>query len=127
RRPPDLHDAIVTAGAGRHPLAPAERVPAPSRAGLRAPPLSGARPADRGAPRCLGSALVAVGLPLAVLAAFDHYARGMARRSIHALASELLEQKNQGRALQAEAFRQPDLLPLYGTSELQAYQGPFHP
>jgi len=39
-------------------------------------------------------------------------------RFIHALAPEFTEEKLQGAALQKEAFQQPDLLVMYGSSEL---------
>ncbi len=39
-------------------------------------------------------------------------------RFIHALAPEFIEEKLQGAALQKEAFQQPDLLVMYGSSEL---------
>lgn len=53
------------------------------------------------------------------------YADGVASNYVHALAPTMFEQKNQGSALQAEAFRQPDLLPVYGSSEL-IYSDPYH-
>jgi D-alanine transfer protein len=40
------------------------------------------------------------------------------RHSIHAIAPETSALKNQGAALQRAAFAEPDLLPLYGSSEL---------
>lgn len=45
------------------------------------------------------------------------YAARVERRSVHA-ATAPSAQKNQGSALQAAAFGQPDLLPFYGSSEL---------
>ena len=60
------------------------------------------------------------------LTGFGLYARWTERRFIHALAPELFPQKMQGGALQAEAFRQPELLPIYGSSELYSFVGPFH-
>jgi D-alanine transfer protein len=46
------------------------------------------------------------------------YCRDLEARYIHALAPEFTEEKLQGAALQKEAFRQGDLLVLYGSSEL---------
>ena len=69
----------------------------------------------------LTACLVALSLLGAAVVAGLFYARRVEGRYIHALATELFEQKNQGGALQAEAFRQADLLPLYGSSELGKY------
>src|SRR5262249_33061466 len=44
--------------------------------------------------------------------------RILERRYIHVLAPIIFPQKNQGIALQKLAFKQPDLLPIYGSSEL---------
>ena len=59
------------------------------------------------------SLAAAAGIAIACL-----WAHHLERRYIHALAPRMFDLKNQGVALQAEAFRQPDLLPLYGSSEL---------
>jgi D-alanine transfer protein len=54
-------------------------------------------------------------------------ARQMEARYVHALAPEVPNRiKNLGSALQAEAFRNSDLLPIYGSSELDSFVGPFH-
>jgi D-alanine transfer protein len=56
------------------------------------------------------------------------YARHVERRFIHALAPERpdsLPLKIQGSVLQREAFAQPDLLPIYGSSELEL-RDPYH-
>jgi D-alanine transfer protein len=66
----------------------------------------------------LGAALVAILLVAAALAAGALAAHRIEGTYIHALAPGQFDQKQQGRALQAEAFRQPDLLLLYGSSEL---------
>ena len=68
--------------------------------------------------RHLGPALVAGGLFLAGIAGFTVYARAVERRSVHAFAPAWFHQKSLGNALQREAFRQTDLLPVFGTSEL---------
>ena len=60
-----------------------------------------------------------------MVAAGTLYAHRVEARYVHALAPELFQQKMQGSALQAEAFRQPDLLPLYATSELDTFVGPY--
>jgi D-alanine transfer protein len=67
----------------------------------------------------LGPALTAGLLALAALAGGVVYARQVERTYVHTFAPQILEQKNVGSALAQEAFRQPDLLPLYGSSELQ--------
>lgn len=46
------------------------------------------------------------------------YCRQLERQFIHALAPEFTDEKLQGVALQREAFRQNDLLVMYGSSEL---------
>ncbi len=67
----------------------------------------------------LPAALLALLVLALALAGGVAYARLVERRAIRAVAPLPLSQKMQGRALQAEAFRQSDLLPLYGASELQ--------
>jgi D-alanine transfer protein len=47
------------------------------------------------------------------------------RRYVHALAPQLFDQKNQGSAIQVAAFAEPDLLPVYGSSEFDFFRGPF--
>ena len=54
---------------------------------------------------------------VAVLAGV-YYCDGVEQRYIHALASDLSEVKLHGVVLQKKAFAQPDLLVLYGSSEL---------
>jgi poly-D-alanine transfer protein DltD len=91
--------------------------------------------------RHLSSALLSVGLIAVLLIGGLLYARWMEGRYIHALASRMFPRPVdsdsfgteltivlQGSALQTEAFRQPDLLPLYGSSELiwRGYQGKFN-
>jgi D-alanine transfer protein len=91
--------------------------------------------------RHLSSALLSVGLIAVLLIGDLLYARWMEGRYIHALASRMFPRPVdsdsfgteltivlQGSALQTEAFRQPDLLPLYGSSELiwRGYQGKFN-
>ena len=66
----------------------------------------------------LGAALAAILLVAAALVVGDLAAHRIEGAYIHALAPSEFDQKQQGRALQAEAFREPDLLPLYGSSEL---------
>ena len=74
----------------------------------------------------LTSALVAVLAVSAGLAGGILYARSVEDRSIDGLASGEFNQKTQGSVLQVEAFRHPELLPLYGSSELETYQGPYN-
>lgn len=66
----------------------------------------------------LTAALAALALVAALLAASLVYSHWLERRYIHAIAPLLLTQVNLGGALQIEALRQPDLLPVYGSSEL---------
>jgi D-alanine transfer protein len=87
----------------------------------------------------LASALAAVILGVAVLEAFQLYARSLEFRSITALAADdaIIDRdgplgpiKNQGAALQQAAMEAGCLLPIYGSSELnllQPYTRPFHP
>ncbi len=74
----------------------------------------------------LVSALLASGLVAAALFGWTLYARSVEGRYVHALAAQLFPIKMQGIALQAEAFRQQDLLPLYGSSEFDSFVGPYH-
>ncbi len=57
--------------------------------------------------------LVVTGLSGGVL-----YAQSVERKYVHALAPQLLRLNLVGSALQREAFCQPDLLPVYGSSEI---------
>jgi len=62
---------------------------------------------------------VAAGLVFGiVLSGAALYARRVESRSVHALAAQMFAQKHRGVAVQRAAFRQPDLLPVYGSSEL---------
>jgi D-alanine transfer protein len=87
----------------------------------------------------LASALAAVILGVAALAAFGYYARSLEYGSITALAADeaiidrnspLNPVKNQGAALQRAALDTAGLMPVYGSSELNLlapYNRPFHP
>lgn len=68
----------------------------------------------------LACALLAGGLTSA-----RWYARSLEDRYVHALAPGQFALKNQGTELQAAAFRQPDLLVVYGSSELE-FTNPYH-
>ena len=86
----------------------------------------------------LAPALTAVLLGVVVLQAFGFYARSLEYRSIRALSADeaiieregkLAPVKNQGMALQQAALDTDDLLPVYGSSELNLqlpYNRPFH-
>jgi D-alanine transfer protein len=67
----------------------------------------------------LAAAFLASLLLIAAVAASLAYAGSLESQYIHALAPMRFPQKYLGSALQDEAFRHPDLLPLYGSSELQ--------
>ena len=58
-------------------------------------------------------ALAAIGVTFGL-----RWCRSIEQRYIHALAPEFSEEKLQGAVLQREAFRQPNLLMMYGSSEL---------
>jgi D-alanine transfer protein len=62
--------------------------------------------------------LLAVGIFVAGLVTFSWYADGLIAHYIHDLAGSRHRQKVMGLALQREAFRHDDLLPLYGSSEV---------
>ncbi|MFZ1043118.1 MAG: D-alanyl-lipoteichoic acid biosynthesis protein DltD [Anaerolineales bacterium] len=64
------------------------------------------------------SALLAVLLALGILAYGTAYAQSYENKYVHALAPLMLPQSNVGSALQQAAFQQPDLLVVYGSSEM---------
>lgn len=70
-------------------------------------------------PRLLATS-VALALGAAVVAAIAARARHVEGEYIHALAPRIFGLRTLGTALEAEALRQPDLLPLFGGSELLA-------
>lgn len=74
----------------------------------------------------LWAGLLALSVAVSVLCGWLLYADRVEERSIHALAPELFPMKHRGTVLQLEAFRQPDLLPVYGSSELDSFMGPYH-
>ncbi|MEA3208948.1 MAG: D-alanine transfer protein [Chthoniobacter sp.] len=57
-------------------------------------------------------------MTVVALAGFVIWCQQLERRFIHAIAPEYIEEKLQGVALQKQAFAQPDLLVVYGSSEL---------
>ena len=63
----------------------------------------------------LGIAVVFAGL---ILAAGILLARSLEQRHVYETSSQIFSEKNNGVALQKLAFKQPNLLPLYGSSEL---------
>jgi poly-D-alanine transfer protein DltD len=65
-------------------------------------------------------ALVALSLAACLVAGFDVYARTVEDRYVHALAPDMFHQKSLGNAIQKATLRQPDLLPMYGSSEMRA-------
>ncbi|MGB8646257.1 MAG: D-alanyl-lipoteichoic acid biosynthesis protein DltD [Anaerolineae bacterium] len=64
------------------------------------------------------AATVAVGICLFALLGAQAYAEQLENQYVPALAPWIFPQRNQGSALQRAAFRRPDLLPIYGSSEL---------
>ena len=73
----------------------------------------------------LVSAAVAVAVLVLAVSAGTIHARRVAESDIHALAPQMFLEKNRGAMLQRAALRQPDLLPLYGSSELNL-PSPYH-
>ncbi len=78
-------------------------------------PTASAQPSSR--PN-LQAAAIAMLLAAAGVAAGLSYCGKVEEQYIHALAPEFSEEKLQGAVLQREAFRQPNLLMMYGSSEL---------
>jgi D-alanine transfer protein len=66
----------------------------------------------------LAAASIALGAVAFILLAATVAGAYFERRYVHVLAPDLFLQKTQGLELQKAAFAQPDLLPLYGSSEL---------
>jgi D-alanine transfer protein len=76
----------------------------------------------------LPAALCALLIMATLLAGGQIYAEQLENRYAHTLAYAALSQKAIGSAVQRAAFRQPDLLPIYGSSELSLqkwYQDPY--
>jgi D-alanine transfer protein len=80
---------------------------------------------DMKSPRLLSAAAAAV-LFAVVLSVATLYASRMETHWVNTLAPQMFAQKDRGVALQRAAFRQPDLLPMYGSSELNL-RNPYHP
>jgi D-alanine transfer protein len=74
--------------------------------------------------RSLAAAVALLLLAVAVTAATT-YARWLERRYVDALAPQMFAEKNRGVALQRAAFERDDLLPLYGSSDLNV-PNPYH-
>jgi D-alanine transfer protein len=71
------------------------------------------------------AAALAFGFLTSLLTTGGSYVHALEAEKIHALAPNLFDLKNQGSELQAAAFRQPDLLVVYGSSELEG-PNPYH-
>jgi len=71
------------------------------------------------------AAAIAFGLLIGSLSTAAGYVRSLEAKRIHAIAPKLFDLKNQGTELQAAAFQQPDLLVIYGSSELEQ-PNPYH-
>lgn len=74
-------------------------------------------PSESPRPHLLAS-LLALVIASATISAGVIWCRRVEQRHVHALTSDLSDPKLQGAAIQREAFHQPDLLVLYGSSEL---------
>jgi D-alanine transfer protein len=80
-----------------------------------------ATPVKTGIPtqrRHLAASSIAIAIMAVVLVGGVFYCDQIEQRYVHALAPDLSEAKLQGVVLQKKAFAQPDLLVLYGSSEL---------
>jgi D-alanine transfer protein len=66
----------------------------------------------------LAASAMAIAITLVAIVAGVYYCDRIEQRYVHALAPDLSEAKLQGVVLQKKAFAQPDLLVLYGSSEL---------
>jgi len=69
--------------------------------------------------------VLAACLIVLVLQAGLMYARAVEARVDEVLVPDVLPIKNLGLALQQQAFRRPDLLPVYGSSEMEYFTGPY--
>ena len=67
----------------------------------------------------LAGATIACVLALVVAASWIGYARWLERRALGAVAPLLFQSKNQGEVLARAAWQDPQMLPVYGGSELQ--------
>jgi D-alanine transfer protein len=76
--------------------------------------------------RHLHAAAWALVLVALVVLAGLRVADSLEQRAVYALAPKILADKHLGRALQADAFGRPDLLVMYGSSELMNVESPFH-
>ena len=76
-------------------------------------------------PRHILAAAIALTFVIGGLGTAMSYLRSLEADSIHAVAPNLFDLKNQGSELQKAAFRQPDLLVVYGSSELEM-PNPYH-
>src|SRR5215471_15549120 len=76
-------------------------------------------------PRHILAAAIALTFVIGGLGTAMSYLRSLEADSIHAVAPNLFDLKNQGSELQKAAFRQPDLLVVYGSSELEI-PNPYH-
>lgn len=73
----------------------------------------------------LASALAVLFLVVLMVVIGQTYAGWLENRYVHALSLQLFPQKRLGTALQRQAFYQQDLLPFYGSSEVEL-RDPFH-
>ncbi len=64
--------------------------------------------------------LLALFLAGCLAVGFSFHARTLEGRYVHALAPDMFHQKSLGNAIQKATLQQPDLLPMYGSSEMRA-------
>jgi D-alanine transfer protein len=73
----------------------------------------------------LNAAIISLIIFVMVLIGFEFYARSLEQKYVNALAPLDLNQTINGIALQRSAFTHPDLLPIYGSSELSMIDTPY--
>ena len=73
----------------------------------------------------LSATITSVLVLVIALVGFDFYAQHLERQYVNALAPLNLAQARNGIALQQAAFQQPDLLPVYGSSEITEIDTPY--
>ena len=73
----------------------------------------------------LSSAIISLFIFIVALISFDIYSSSLEQKYVNALAPLDLNQTINGIALQYSAFTHPDLLPIYGSSELSMIDTPY--
>ena len=76
-------------------------------------------------PPHLTAALISIFILAASLIGFNYYAQALERRDVNALIPLNLTQMENGVALQRAALQKPDILMVYGSSELTLVPTPY--